>query len=103
MYYWPENVPRDESVRAFIAAFGTLGYVSCEDDTLENGFEKVAIYVDEDGIPTHMARQLQSGQWTSKCGELEDIEHETLESLGGINGYGSVAQFLKRPSDNTTG
>jgi hypothetical protein len=79
MAYWPESVPREETLDAFIAAFVTIGYSPCADSMIESGFEKVAIYVDETGTPTHMARQLSSGAWTSKCGRLEDIEHDKLE------------------------
>jgi hypothetical protein len=45
-----------------------------------------------------MARQLPTGVWTSKCGSLEDIEHETLEALAGFGPYeyGAVVRFLKR-------
>jgi hypothetical protein len=60
----------DETVDSFILAFGILGYSPCDDGTLEEGFEKVAIYVDESETPTHMAKQLPSGMWTSKCGQL---------------------------------
>jgi len=37
--------------------------------------------------------------WTSKGGQLEDIEHETLEALSGFGAreYGVVVRFLKRP------
>ena len=95
--YWPEPAPRHETIESFIAAFGILGYVPCDDGALESGFEKVAIYA-KDGIPKHMARQLASGVWVSKCGRLEDIEHETLEALYGFDkyGYGQAVQFLKR-------
>ncbi|HLY25173.1 MAG TPA: hypothetical protein VKQ72_02465 [Aggregatilineales bacterium] len=92
--YWPDNLPRLESVDGFVLAFETLGYVVCESGNLESGFEKIAIY-EKSGKPTHMARQLSSGKWVSKCGNLEDIEHETLELL---DEYGSVVRFLRRPS-----
>jgi hypothetical protein len=95
-YYWPDGVPRAETLQSFILAFSTLGYSPCEDGTLETRFEKVAIYADEDGTPSHMARQLQSGIWISKCGGLEDIEHEALEALEGME-YGTVVLFLRRP------
>jgi hypothetical protein len=95
-YYWPEE-PRIESLLAFISAFQILGYQVCENSNSELAFEKVAIYVDEDEIPTHMARQLSSGDWTSKCGDLEDIIH-TLEGLEGqYPAYGKVACVMKRP------
>ena len=47
-----------------------------------------------DGEPTHAARQLPNGKWTSKLGRWEDIEHD-LEGLTGEM-YGSVQQILKR-------
>jgi hypothetical protein len=93
-YYWPVE-PREESVRGFIRAFAQLGYAVCDTDDLEPGVEKLAIYADGTGTPTHMARQLTSGYWTSKLGELEDIEHSTLDQLGGSD-YGRAVQFLKR-------
>lgn len=65
-------------------------------EALKLALKKVAIYADQRGIPTHMARQLENGMWTSKCGELEDIEHETLEALQGFL-YGSPIQFLSKP------
>jgi hypothetical protein len=93
--YWPRNAPLEETLEAFIAAFQTLGYSPCENGELEPAFEKVVIYTDKSNQPTHMARQLSSGMWASKCGMLEDIEHETLEVLE--SAYGQVRQYLKRP------
>ncbi|MEG3858797.1 hypothetical protein QT974_06710 [Microcoleus sp. herbarium12] len=71
-----------------------LGYEICKDDLLEVGYQKIAIYVDLNGIPTHAARQLVNGKWTSKLGWLEDMEHE-LDGLVGDR-YGVVGQILKR-------
>jgi len=93
-YYWPVE-PREETVAGFVKAFGRLGYSVCDTADLEPGFERLAIYADETGAPTHMARQLPTGHWTSKLGELEDIEHLTLEQLSGSD-YGQAVQFLKR-------
>lgn len=94
--YWPYDIPRTETVKAFIRVYETLGYTICEDAGYESGFEKIAIYVGSNGKPTHAARQLSSGYWTSKLGKLEDIDHPTLESLVGPE-YGFVAVILKRP------
>jgi len=93
--YWPSNVPAQETLDAFIKAFGTLGFIPCEDPHIEHGHEKIALYVDENGKPAHAARQLPNGQWTSKLGQGQDIEHE----LDGLTDslYGTVAQILKRP------
>jgi hypothetical protein len=89
---WPAGVPREETTAAFVAAFG---YAVCAGEELETGFEKVALFANEHGVPTHAARQLESGRWTSKLGELEDIEH-ALHDLEGA-AYGSVVLLLKRP------
>jgi hypothetical protein len=93
--YWPPSVPRIESLEGFIDAFRTLGYAPCNHADPEPGFEKIAFYIGEDGIPSHAARQLESGRWTSKLGELEDIEHE-LEVLEGER-YGTIGAVMKRP------
>lgn len=47
---------------------------------------------------TRRARQLPSGLWTSKLGEMEDIEH-TLRGLKG-DIYGAATGFLKRPANS---
>ncbi len=92
-YYWPKGVPQEYSVEAYAKAFEALDYEACEDGGREAGFEKVALYADDEG-PTHAARQLPDGHWTSKLGKLEDIEH-TLEGLSECD-YGQVVMFMKR-------
>lgn len=96
LYYWPDEAPRENTIEAFIQAYGLMGYVICDNNDLEEGFEKIALYA-LNGEPTHAARQLNNGNWTSKIGSCEDIEH-TLDGLVG-NVYGIVAQFLKRPKN----
>ena len=91
--FWPPSVPRDETVAAFVAAFATLGYAPGSDETHEPGFEKIALFARGD-VPTHAARQLPNGRWTSKPGLREDIEHD-LHALSGA-AYGIVALVLKR-------
>ena len=71
-----------------------MGYVECRDTDLETGFEKIAIFTDAEESPLHLARQLSNGQWTSKLGALEDIEHD-LHGLEGL-AYGRVAVVMKR-------
>jgi hypothetical protein len=94
-YYWPEGVPREVSMAAFVKAYETLGFKICEHGELEADVEKLAIYATPDGRPQHVARQLSNGLWTSKLGRLEDIEHE----LDGLSGelYGTVQKFMGRP------
>lgn len=97
--YWPPNVTRKETLDAFIEAYGTNGYVVCSDDSVEQGFEKVAIYAKgpQQDQPTHAARQLPNGKWTSKLGKAEDIEHDTPAGVEGP-GYGRAVIFMKRPT-----
>ncbi len=92
--FWPAGVALVETLDAFVAAFATLGYAPCSGDELENGFEKVALFAKQ-GLPTHAARQLPSGRWTSKLGWREDIEHDLHAVSGDL--YGTVMLLLKRP------
>lgn len=92
-HYWPSNIPREESLDAFIKLYSSIGYKCCDNDNLEDGYEKIVIYTNG-GIPTHAAKQLENGIWSSKLGPMEDVSH-TLDSMA--NGlYGNVSQFMKR-------
>jgi|HubBroStandDraft_4_1064222.scaffolds.fasta_scaffold875356_2 hypothetical protein len=93
-YYWPLGVPREITKEAFISAFATKGYEVCADPYPELGFQKIAIYFDKEGDPTHAARQLENGLWTSKLGDYEDVEHKTLECM---KDYGEAAVYMRRP------
>jgi len=93
--FWPPGVPRELSVAAFVAAFGTLGYVVCPSDVPESDFEKIALYADFTQRPTHAARQLPDGTWTSKLGRNVDIVHSDPRVLQGPE-YGHVVQFMRR-------
>jgi hypothetical protein len=98
--YWPPGVPRVETLEAFRDAFSMLGYVVCNDDRLEAGHEKIALFALL-GAPKHAARQLPNGRWTSKLGESEDIEHALHDLTGTV--YGSVVMVLKRPLPKSGG
>src|SRR6266566_3667632 len=52
----------------------------------------LAVYADETDTPTHMARQLPTGYWTSKLGELEDIQHVGLDQLNCRDSRGAISQ-----------
>lgn len=96
-YYWPDTAPQEETVEAFQAVFEAMGYRVCATAEPETGFEKVAIFA-KDGFPTHAARQLANGNWSSKLGRWQDIEHQRLNALaGGASIYGDIALLLRRP------
>jgi hypothetical protein len=96
--YWPAGVPREETIEAFTLAFEQMGYSTCASAILEYECEKVALFADHAGVPTHASRQLPTGQWTSKCGRLDDIEHASLEAIGGAGAYeyGDVVRIMSR-------
>lgn len=102
--YWPWWSKRKAERKYFIKAFRGLGYIVCDDSSLEPGFEKVALYEMNEFIPEHMARQLPDGSWTSKCGAEEDITHFTLDALESfgpwnpqkIAEYGKDVVYMKR-------
>jgi hypothetical protein len=99
--YWPKDVPREKTLEAFIAAYATEHYAPCEGPEYEEGHEKVVIYTDAAGIPTHAAKLLAPGTWTSKLGEWEDIQHKSLEAVSGPD-YGEPKAYLKRKVDRPT-
>lgn len=84
-----------------MAAYQTIGYSECTEDALESGVEKIALFAlpDPDSgllIPTHAARQLESGSWSSKMGPLEDICHTTPADPRGPL-YGAPVRYMARP------
>jgi hypothetical protein len=100
-YDWPAHLPREEYLQEtlanFIHAFESKGYRVCRNGKLKSGIEKVAIYT-IGGVPKHAARQLETGEWKSKCGDLQDIKHYRLEPTEGRY-YGKVAVFMHRRRD----
>jgi hypothetical protein len=96
-YYWPPDLagPDANTVVGWVKLFKSLGYEVCDSAVLESGFEKIAIYVQRDATVEHVARQLETGAWSSKLGKMEDIEHPTLEELSGKH-YGSVGPIMRR-------
>lgn len=91
--YWP--IPPGDDLAALVSLFRWLGYEHCDDDDLEPGYEKVALYADEADEWTHAARQLPDGRWTSKLGQSMDIAHRTPAALVGDT-YGTVRALMKR-------
>ena len=103
--YWPEKIPRSLNLESFIKLYEFEGgYIPCDnnDQSLETGIEKIAIFLDSQFEVTHASKQKEDGTWTSKLGDYEDIGHNTLESLCGHGpAYGRVAKILKRKRKST--
>lgn len=96
--YWLNGVVSNSSIEAYVKLFRALGFEPSGDSKPEPGFEKIALYA-KNGEFTHVARQLESGTWTSKLGMLEDIEHNDLDSLAS-DSYGRPLVFLRRRREN---
>jgi hypothetical protein len=90
-------VPREETLDAFVAALATRGFLPCPSHALEQGLEKIALFA-AGRVPTHAARQLANGWWTSKLGSNFDIDHATVEGVvSGVYGDPMVFLSIKRP------
>lgn len=96
-YHWPEGAKEGHTLEALISCFEQLGYSACDSAAVEPGHEKVVLYMDQDGLWTHAAKQCDDGQWTSKLGSLEDIIHRTPDAITGPEpAYGQIACYMKR-------
>jgi hypothetical protein len=114
--HWPFLVRREVSVPCFVKAFRCLGYIRSAHSRREFAYHKVALFAIHvsraptpvpraardfgNWEPTHMARQLPDGTWTSKCGGNEDIRHFTLDALESYgqrsDAYGCPVLYMKR-------
>lgn len=96
VHYWPSDEITDCDVKNFIKAFELKGYECCDDGNHEEGYRKIALYVGTDTTEcTHAARELKNGFWTSKLGQIEDIQHGTPYTIEG-DAYGKVYCFMKK-------
>lgn len=99
--YWPDGLARDEHVSTFLELFAGQGFEVCADAEIQDGFEKIAVFADEENF-THVALQLPTGRWSSKLGGNCDIEHD-LEDLTRLRSpsadyrYGEIVAFMRRP------
>ena len=91
--YWPDGVAQEETIEAFVHAYGTRGYQICSGDDLEPDHDKIALYTHE-GRPLHAARQLDHLCWSSKLGPGEILCHPLRAIEGKL--YGKATIFLRR-------
>jgi hypothetical protein len=93
--HWPADITKSPEISSFEKLFRHFGFEPCDDATVEPGVVKIALYEDKkSGEAMHAARQLESGKWTSKIGDFDDISHDTLESLEGF--YGTLVMFMRK-------
>ena len=98
--YWPDYAARTDRMESLIEVFTGLGYRQCQDSSLQDGFEKVALY-EAQGVWKHAALQTLNGRWRSKMGPGPLIEHLSPESLAdGI--YGNPTIYMRRPAHHSS-
>jgi len=93
-YFWPTECDRnDSSLNSYIYAIRSEGFEPCRDSQPEHGYEKIALYVDDDGGFSHAAKMAGNQKWWSKLGRWEDVKHDTLEDL---KDYGDPTYHFRR-------
>lgn len=95
-HYWPPNIRRELDLQSFIELYELVSYKICDSPDLEDSLEKIAIFAFPNGDPSHAAKQLPNGKWTSKMGPWHDVEH-TFNSINNSPGYGNATIFMSRP------
>ena len=90
LMYWPPNIRCDETIEAFDEMFISGGAFHVTDEGVEKDIVKIALFAKMSN-PTHAARQLAGGKWTSKLGRSEDISHQLREIEG--EQYGIVVRL----------
>lgn len=100
--FWPPGIPALPSMPGVVEAYRARGFVECRSPELEPGVEKIALFSDSLGEPRHAARQLPTGEWTSKLGDHVDIRHEEVAAVGGIL-YGEPTVFMCRETERCEG
>jgi hypothetical protein len=93
LYFWPKQIPREYSLEAYRSVFESLGYVENSSEMFQPTFERIALFA-KSGKPSHAARQLPSGLWSSKLGRGADLEHELHALEGDL--YGTVTLLFSR-------
>lgn len=96
IYFWPSGIARTEELSSFVELYSLIGYEICADGRHCNGIEKIAIFTN-DNVPTHAARQLNNGKWTSKLGQNIDVCHSISSIEGGEYGYVEIYMQRKSP------
>lgn len=94
-YWWPNDVERNMSSSALIAAFEAVGFTECDNKSLEEGFDKVILYKNEtEDEWTHASRIIDNSVEHSKFGASFDGTHSHDKFQGTC--YGIPYAIMKR-------
>lgn len=91
--YWPLNPAGKSVAEAFADWFQADGWEETPSEVVEVGYQKVALFA-LNGKPTHGARLLPNGLWTSKLGADIDLSHALSDLVGPK--YGEVHKIYRK-------
>lgn len=105
-FEWPRDPPAGPTVNEFIEVFQEYyGFEECASHLYEEGFIKLALFV-ENSEPQHVAVQRRhDGMWESKLGSRIDILHSGLDVIadfpmnqpdGPCTGFGAARYFFRK-------
>ncbi|MGH6917459.1 MAG: DUF7689 domain-containing protein, partial [Geminicoccaceae bacterium] len=83
--YWPLATSGKSRLEAFKQLFARAGWTETANSAVEPKLQKIALYVLL-GEPTHAAKLLPSGWWSSKLGPDIDLAHKLDELKGPVYG-----------------
>ena len=93
--WWPEGVACNEKTESLVALFEYFGFAQSDNASPEEGYDKVALYADEEGW-THAARIIAKNVLHSKIGTAWDIHHSGGHLFDSTE-YGKIFAYMKRP------
>jgi hypothetical protein len=93
-YYWFEGIEKNNTLETIQKIFVNFGFIKTENTEYQVGIERIALFSKDNIECTHLARQQDKDQWTSKLGSSYDVNH-TLKSIeNGI--YGNVVIIMEK-------
>jgi hypothetical protein len=96
-HFWPQGVPKRRGIAYLVAAYRAVGFVdvpASQCQQYDPTCDTVVLY-ELNGSWEHAARLLHNGMWSSKMGDLHDIQHPSPHCLQGIE-YGTPFVYMKR-------
>ena len=92
--FWPPGTERGSTLGHLATALCLMGFEDCPiDEGVEDEYEKVALFAEENGDWLHACKQLTEGKWSSKWSYFEDFSH-TLADMKPH--YGDVVKMMRR-------
>lgn len=95
--HWPPGVKRASGIAYLVGAFQAEGFSVCNESDCrkyDSTADSIVVY-EMNRIGMHAARLLANGMWSSKLGDVEDVQHKTPEDISGTT-YGNPIVYMKR-------